>query len=586
MLWRTTICNRRLKSSVHVVLACGAALCSAAVCSTVQAQVAPGTVSPIPGILPPVPPTVRPGTIPPGPQAPAEVSPTTHNIQQITVVGVSAYSAATIAKFATGLVGTAIPESSIEQVRASIVDLYRRDGYVYTAVSAVISGSNLQFIVTEGHIVEVKLDGDIGTAGTQVLRFLNHLTSIRPIDEASLERWLLLASDVPGISVRSVLNPVANEPGALSLVAQVSRAPVSGLLTSDNRAFKDTGPEEALAVLDFNSFSEFGERNELQLYHTFNETETFGQASTEFFVGDSGLRVRLYGGQGAAVPSGVFRAVDYSGRTTVFGGQMSYPLLRTRPQNLNLSAFFDAIESRTLSSETGLSSFDSLRVMRTGLDYTLLDVLLGPQFSATNTATLLISQGLPALGASRDGDPNMSRKGAHTDFTKFTALLSRTQTLYQFQTGQTVALQTTIAGQAANSVLPSEEEFFLGGPRFNRGFYYGQVTGDNAMTIAAELQYNTRLPVPGTIPVDIGAQFYTFYDWGATWQNRNLDANTQLNSTGGGVRLFVSERAEVDLEGVWRITRNPNGNFTRNPNGNLVKPLDGAAFYWQVLMRF
>ena len=50
-----------------------------------------------------------------------------------------------------------------------------------------------------------------------------------------------------------------------------------------------------LAIVDFNSFSEYGERTEAQIYHTYNNTQTFGQASSEFFVGSSGLKVRVYG---------------------------------------------------------------------------------------------------------------------------------------------------------------------------------------------------------------------------------------------------------------------------------------------------
>ena len=95
----------------------------------------------------------------------------------------------------------------------------------------------LRFVVTEGRIASVKLDGDIGPAGTQVLRFLNRLTEKQPIDSATLERYLLLAQDVPGVTLRAVLEPSTDQPGALNLIAQVSRQAVSGLATIDNRAF-------------------------------------------------------------------------------------------------------------------------------------------------------------------------------------------------------------------------------------------------------------------------------------------------------------------------------------------------------------
>src|SRR4029077_8870767 len=122
--------------------------------------------------------------------------------------------------------------------------------YVLTTVSVNLDGNGrLRFVVTEGHIASVKLDGDIGPAGTQVLRFLNRLTEKRPIDAVTLERYLLLAQDVPGVSLRAVLAPSSDQPGALPLIAQVSRQKVSGLVTTDNRAFSETGPVETLGLI-------------------------------------------------------------------------------------------------------------------------------------------------------------------------------------------------------------------------------------------------------------------------------------------------------------------------------------------------
>ena len=202
----------------------------------------------------------------------------------------------------------------------------------------------LRLRVTEGRIAEVKLDGDIGPAGKQVLRFLNRLTdkANQPINVAALERYLLLAQDVPGVTLRAVVEPSGDEPGAMNLIAQVSRKPVSGSASFDNRAFDQTGPVEGLLVLDLNSFSEFGERTEFTFYHTFPNSQNFGQASTEFFIGSSGLRLKVYGGRGSVNPDGVLGQGGYQGTTTVFGTQVTYPLIRSRQQTLNLFGILDA----------------------------------------------------------------------------------------------------------------------------------------------------------------------------------------------------------------------------------------------------
>jgi hemolysin activation/secretion protein len=545
------------------------------------AQALPGVASPIPGIRPPQLPKVAPGpAIPPIPVTPAETGNVTHAIQDVTFGGATAYTADRLAAITAGLVGSAVPESAVEAARVAIVNLYREDGYVYTAVSAVINGPHLRFVVTEGHIVSVTLDGDIGPAGVQVLRFLDHLTDVRPLDAATLERWLLLASDVPGVTIRSVLNPSSSDPGALSLVAQVSRQAISGLATADNRAYQNTGPQEGLLTMDLNSFSEFGERTEAQFYTTFNNEQIFGQASTEFFIGGSGLKMKVYGGAGNALPGGPLKSIDYSGQTSLLGAQLSYPVIRARQQTLNALLAFDALNSTIQSSVSGVTAQgqDELRVFSAGLDYARLDVLFGPKMSATNGVSVRLWQGVPGLGASANSSVDLPRLGERVDFTKVTGQLSRTQILFAPWTAATVALQGAIAGQGSGDILPPDEKFYLGGAHFNRGYYFGQVTGDSALTTSVELQLNTPLPMPPKVPFDVNAQFYTFYDWGETWENTKLDADHVLNSVGAGARLFPGPYAELDLEGVARLTRYPNG-----ANGGEVR---GGGIYWQVLVRY
>ena len=115
--------------------------------------------------------------------------------------------------------------------------------------------------------------------------------------------------------------------GALTLVAEVSKQNVSGLLTADNRGFNETGPAEGLLVADLNSMTAFGDQTEVSLFHTSGSTDNFGQASESFFLGNDGLRLKLYAGDGRANPSGSLREVQYESFVTVFGGQLSYPAI-------------------------------------------------------------------------------------------------------------------------------------------------------------------------------------------------------------------------------------------------------------------
>jgi hemolysin activation/secretion protein len=532
-------------------------------------------------------PTTAPGLPRPEPAAPVNLAPgQSSTVVSAVVNGSSVYPAPFISSITDGLVGLTVPLDRIEEARQKLLMRYRNDGYLLTTVSTVLnSKGELRFNVVEGYIADVKLQGDIGPAGVQVLRFLNRLLNERPIRVSTLERYLLLATDVPGITLRSVLRPGSDDPAAVTLIAEVSRKAVDGLLSADNRAFRQTGPEQSLAVASFNSFTQFGERTELSFLSSFNGTQLFGQAATEFFIGSSGLKVRMYGGAGDTQPNGNLASIGYDGFTRVFGAQASYPVIRSRQETLVAVGAFDAIESNIsgLSSAGGSSgriSFDSLRVFRTGVDYALQDVVLGGERTGVTNVSIRLSKGISALGASQFGDPQAGRVGEHPSFFKFNAEVSRTQDVFKPWSNARVSVFGLVAGQVSNTVLPQSEKFFLGGIRYNRGFYAGQVTGDNAITTAVELQLNTDFPVTlFNYSTDIQTQFYVFHDWGETWENQAADANHRLRSAGFGVRAQLTPNLAAELEAVFRLTRHPQGADT-------VSALPADAVYWRAVSRF
>src|SRR5580698_8522398 len=391
--------------------------------------------SPIPRILPPTPPNVSVEGIEPlpnGPAAPASGPPVT--ITQVSLDGVTIYSPPEFASLTQGLIGRAVPFSRIDEARQEILRRYRADGYVLSTVTAnydAVSG-RLQFLVTEGHIASVRLDGDIGPAGVQVLRFLNRLTEQPVIDAATLERYLLLAQDVPGVTLHAVLQPSNDEPGALTLVAQVSRQAVSGLVATDNRASPLTGPIETLAGMALNSFTSYGEKTEVSIYHAWPNSQTFGQASVETFIGSSGLKIQIYGGAGETVPTGPLSAINYNGVTQVFGAKASYPVIRSRRQTLNTWLAFDGIESTIdtnlgTDGAPGVTSYDALRILRAGADYALSDLWAGEDQPAIDGISARLSKGMDILGATTNGHATSApRLGEQTDLLKFNFQLSRT----------------------------------------------------------------------------------------------------------------------------------------------------------------
>ena len=122
-----------------------------------------------------------------------------------------------------------------------------------------------------------------------------------------------------------------------------------------------------------------------------------------------------------------------------------------------------------------------------------------------------------------------------------------------------------LTGQWSDDILPPAEQFYLGGSRFTRGYYAGQVPGDKALAATVELQLNTGFET--TLfgkSLDIVNASSTCSTTGARpGRTSSTDHAAMINSAGGGVRMQLTRYVEVDFEGVARFNRFPNGGSAR-----------------------
>jgi hemolysin activation/secretion protein len=471
--------------------------------------------------------------------------------------------------------------AEIEAARLGVLAAYREAGFAYVAVAAGLTGTaaggaDLVLTVTEGFVADLVIEGAIGPAERQARRFLEPLVGQRPLPHAALERALLLAGDIQGVAAAGLLRPMQSEPGALQLVVRLARRAVSGFATLDNRGHGSTGAWQGLLVGQANALGSPGESGQLALYQTDGNGQSFGQAGAEMFLGGSGLRLRAFGGAGRAAPGGALAALGYAGDTRVAGVALAHPLVRSRPRNLTLTAQFDAFESLVRlrpapDAPRERASRDAVRALRLGLEAEARDALLGfAPAAAVSTTTLRLSRGLEAFGASDGSHGTSARLGSDFGFTRVVAEASRTQPLLQPLAGWMLSAHGAVALQWSDDVLPPAEKFYLGGNRLGRGFHAGQVAGDRALAGTIELQ------LAGGLPGGLGTQVYLFRDEGRARDTGG--AARRLASWGGGLRLQLTEAAQLELEALHRITR--------MPEGANVRSLAEEAVFTRLLLRF
>ena len=137
----------------------------------------------------------------------------------------------------------------------------------------------------------------------------------------------------------------------------------------------------------------------------------------------------------------------------------SYPLIRSRSENLSLRGSFSAHDGKT--EIFGMDETrDRIRAFRLGATYDRADSWYG-----INLLDIELSQGISGLGSSDNGDMMLSRLNGRVDFTKATLYAARLQSL-------TVrwSVLAAVNAQYAWTDLLSSELFSFGGEQFGRGY--------------------------------------------------------------------------------------------------------------------
>lgn len=469
-------------------------------------------------------------------------------LRELIIEGATAYSPAELEKLYAELIGTEVSLARLFAVAKEIQQKYRDDGYQLTRViipEQTIRAGVFRLRVIEGFINRVRIEGEIGPVRKRVKAYLEKLIGRRPVREQELERYLLLATDIPGVTAAGILRRGVGEVGASELVVTVKRKPFDAVLLANNRGSRFTGTRRAAITFQENASTQLGERIEALFVITEDSEQKYGHLAYEQLLGSEGLKLRALGSISPSHPGGPERgpALDtFRVETESLYGTigLTYPVLRSRKRNLYLKGGFDAIRS-TVDVTKGPNlriGRDHLRVLYADASYDFKD-----RFGGQSAVGLGIRQGLHILNASENNDPNKSRVEGKSNATVLKGRVSRHQPL-----NTNFALFAAAQGQYAFDPLLSDEQFSVGGEQFGRGFDPSDRKGDHGLGFTSELRYSR----PARFGPLRGYQVYGFYDLGVVWQRASRKAREQrrdqLASVGIGVRTQLLDNLYADLE--------------------------------------
>jgi hemolysin activation/secretion protein len=459
-------------------------------------------------------------------------------LNDVTFNGAATLSAADLAPAYAEYVGREVPVSVLCEIRdrASTI-LFGKGLFARVEIPAQrISQGHVTFDVIEAYIASVRVRGDDSGAQAKVEDYIEMLRGMKPFNIQVAQRYLFLASDVPGVVIAATLRPAGKGRGAIELVITVTHKPFDAIANVQNFGSQATGPFGALARVDVNGFTPYGERSTLVIYQSFDlkEQRVF-QGIEEARFGSDGLLGRVSLSFGETRPGDQLKAAFFFGQSWVIDGELSYPFIRSRAENLAFTGGLEAVDEKINSLGAPLSQ-DRLRVLFLRANG---DRSWRGDIPLKIDGNVELRQGITLLDASHRGDQNLSRIHGRPDAFVLRGEARATAGLPAADLTGIVRLQ----GQYAGVPLLSYEQQSIGNLTIGRGYDPSALSGDRAVAASADLRWDPDF-LPSDWPVTVSG--FAFFDVARVWNLELGGVNKTVRSVGVGLTFQVVSRLHIE----------------------------------------
>jgi hemolysin activation/secretion protein len=448
---------------------------------------------------------------------------------------------------------------------------YAQAGYLLVRVvippQSLHPDGELIIHVVDGFIEQIDVSALPQGTQSAVLKRVGHLQNQKLLKLASLERALLVAGEIPGVKLKSILARGSQE-GGTKLILNCDCQMASISLGIDNRLDPSLDNWQAATVFSFNNlrgeqlYGIVGTGGDIGNAFSNNATIALYGLGVVLPVGYQGLILNPEYTQSTVRPIAVPNILQTEGTFERYALRASYPVIKSRTTQINARLGLEHIhqELNATDFDTHLNK-DVYNVTRLGADY----MHRLAQGSALQTS-LTLSQGLGGRNKHDAQSSNipLSRQESDPDFTKLNLFLRSTLPL---KTGAQIDIVAN-AQSAFNRAMLRAEQFTLDGKDALSPFRSGTLMVDEGASLRAEAAHHFGFAVKNSTLI------LTPYVFSA-WASGNINAPTLVESEkihgrawGVGLRsnLLSSNRLPVSvgvelgegfsninsLEHVWR----------------------------------
>jgi len=422
-----------------------------------------------------------------------------------------------------------------------INDLYQMKGFstakAFLPVQKIANG-HVFIKLIEARYDKIQVLGNDTTRDSYLINGLS-LSSGDLVSLETLKRKLTFFNAVNDIRVRSELKRGEDE-GTTDNLLFVEEPPQHQLVAyTDNAGREETG-EERLGLF-YTNRSLFGVRDAFSLGGNLTEGGESFHASYDLPVNSRGTRIgAYYDYDSTEVISGPLDGLDIEGESTDVALSLKHPLVVKERSDLRGYSEFHWKDAKT--------DFEGITLFETDVR----SLVLGAHLSLYDDSGFWFIDNSITVG--------FDSFGGDKSFLNYNIDIARRQNLTQ-----NVFLLIKASAQKSDSdLLPSSEQFQIGGISTVRGYSEGVRVGDEGYVVNVELNFPLSLPEVDFIgsPLNESVRGLVFFDHGGAFpykgNNESSNSDDYLTSVGAGLAFNFNSKISGRLYfGVPLATREP-----------------------------
>lgn len=410
--------------------------------------------------------------------------------------------------------------SQLKHAVTLVTKYYRDQGYfvarAYIPKKQTLENNVITVIVLEAKYGTFNLNNQSRVKNFIIQGYLDN-TQIKgksktaSVNKYSIERTLLLVNDLPGVEIINADVKPGKEPltSDFDIVASEDKLYDSYIIT-DNYGGKYTGENRLMLGTAINSPFLLGDKLAINLMATEKADILSGRVSYDFPILYSGLSGTVGYSQTEYELSDSYSYLDATGTSKSIYAKLSYPLIRSRLENLYISTQVEKVDLEDKIGSIDDKDSKDLNKINLRLNYDKASIWFGLE-SYLNSSLMFTYGNLDI------DDPDKKKtdeNGANTqgDYSKVNSELSNVLFLTK-----RLSLNTSISYQHTlkDKNLNGSEDLSIGGVYGVKLYPDGELSAENGYVANIELKY--QLPYIYNISNQIGV----FYDIGKVSMTNN-----------------------------------------------------------------